>query len=277
MAEVLENIEGSTDRVSARFLELNSCGRQELHGRDYVRLRPDGRSDYHILYITAGRCTVEDAAGTIRAVPGDLILYRPHEPQKYSFRKEDRSVSCYIHFSGTGCEDLLETFGFTGQRVAHPGLSNTLETLFNEMESEYIQMKPFSREILSGILMQFLAAAARLSSGGDRITKPSAAGSMKMICDYIYNHYDENRPIGFYASMCSLSTDRFSHAFTEEIGVSPKNYILQTKIVIAERLLSTGKRSVNETASLVGIEDPSYFTRVFKKYTGHTPGYYKKS
>ena len=34
--------------------------------------------------------------------------------------------------------------------------------------------------------------------------------------------------------------------------------------------------TVTETASLCGFENLSFFTKVFKRYTGNNPSYYKK-
>ena len=45
----------------------------------------------------------------------------------------------------------------------------------------------------------------------------------------------------------------------------------------ADRLLATTEKTVAEIAYEVGFSSPSYFRRVFRKYTGMTPSAYRKS
>ena len=108
MAIIDPKMEGFSNHTSARPLELNSCGKQYLSDRDYEMLRKDGRVDYHILYIAAGRCYIEENEEKRAVEAGNLIVFYPYERQYYSFRKGEGSVSCYIHFSGVACEQLLK-------------------------------------------------------------------------------------------------------------------------------------------------------------------------
>ena len=54
------------------------------------------------------------------------------------------------------------------------------------------------------------------------------------------------------------------------------NYLRTVRIKKAKELLLRGM-SANEAALKVGIEDPSYFGRVFKQETGVSPAHYRKS
>ncbi len=44
----------------------------------------------------------------------------------------------------------------------------------------------------------------------------------------------------------------------------------------AKALLKDRKRPVSEVSYAVGIDDPSYFTRFFRKYTGYTPSEFRR-
>ena len=45
----------------------------------------------------------------------------------------------------------------------------------------------------------------------------------------------------------------------------------------AEELLRDGRTSVSDIGGMVGFTDNSYFTKVFKKYTGKTPSEFRKT
>ena len=120
----------SSEKESSIFLEVNSCARQLLSDRDYAMHRKYGRVDYHILYITHGLCTAEFKNEIINVNAGNIILFKPHEKQKYSFKAYDHSVSCYIHFSGTECDRLLKQFHLYDNHVTFVGVNSTLENFF---------------------------------------------------------------------------------------------------------------------------------------------------
>ena len=52
-------------------------------------------------------------------------------------------------------------------------------------------------------------------------------------------------------------------------------YINLIKIQKAKNLIISGKYRMYEIAEMVGFEDQQYFTKVFKKIVGITPGEYK--
>ena len=109
-------INESNDIVSNKYLCLNSCGITKISNLETGSVRPSGRHDYHIIYVFSGKCYVVDKEKTAVAQSGDLILYYPGVPQHYKYLREDETVSCFLHFSGVGCEELLKEFGFSKDR-----------------------------------------------------------------------------------------------------------------------------------------------------------------
>lgn len=265
----------SSERESSVFLEVNSCARQLLSDRDYTMLRKDGRIDYHILYITHGLCATEINNQSINIGAGNIILFKPYEKQKYSFYAHDHSVSCYIHFSGTECRNLLKQFCLYDNQVTYVGVNNALENIFSEMEYEYMLKREYYSEICASLLLRFLATAGRLAKYHQSTVNLKAQKNMDAVCKYMHTNFQENHNLQFFADMCNLSVGRFSHAFKECTGLSPKAYMTQIKIDNACKLLERTDLNISEVAKVVGIEDVNYFSRIFKQHTGHTPKYYK--
>ena len=264
----------SSEKVSSEYLELNSCNQQFLSDKNYTMHRKNGRLDYHILYITEGFCYVLDEGREVRVPAGSLILFKPHEEQLYRFYAADHPVSCYIHFSGTGCEALLQTLGLT-RRITPVGRSHTLTSLFLEMRDEHLLAKPYSKQAGAALLMSFLTHAARRAHYQAESRDPRVATRMDEICRHMHRHGHENHTVAFYAQKSGLSTDRFSHAFKESTGVSPKQYMLQIKVDMACELLQHSDFDIAGVADAVGISDVSYFTKLIRRYTGHTPTYFR--
>ena len=66
-----------------------------------------------------------------------------------------------------------------------------------------------------------------------------------------------------------------NHIFKKNIGVPIMQYYNRLKIEEAKKLLRKNRSSA-DVASLLMFESATYFTKVFKKYTGVTPSAYKK-
>ena len=73
-----------------------------------------------------------------------------------------------------------------------------------------------------------------------------------------------------------MSEVSFRKKFREFTGLTPSAYILKQKMQRAKKLLRSGLYSVAEAAEAAGFNDPSYFSKVFKKYTGQLPGEYMR-
>lgn len=72
-----------------------------------------------------------------------------------------------------------------------------------------------------------------------------------------------------------LSPNYFRTIFKEVTGTSPINHLNRIRIIKALELLRTTDLPVIEIAANVGIYDANYFTRLFKKYLGYPPRYFK--
>lgn len=59
--------------------------------------------------------------------------------------------------------------------------------------------------------------------------------------------------------------------FRRDLGVTPTEYLNKYRIEMACDYLSHRGMKVGDVAALVGFDDPFYFSRVFKKYTGQSP------
>jgi transcriptional regulator GlxA family with amidase domain len=73
-----------------------------------------------------------------------------------------------------------------------------------------------------------------------------------------------------------MSTSWFTRSFRNATGTSPMQYILQTRIRNAQTLLETTDDSISNIASIVGYDNPMYFSRLFSKAKGVSPTGYRK-
>ena len=97
-------------------------------------------------------------------------------------------------------------------------------------------------------------------------------------CEYILANLG-NPSLGLQ-SVCDhveLSGPYFSHLFKEETGIGLNSYITVQRIRFAEELLSNSEIKIEEIAKQAGFSTVNYFSKVFKKETGTSPGQYRKN
>jgi YesN/AraC family two-component response regulator len=74
-----------------------------------------------------------------------------------------------------------------------------------------------------------------------------------------------------------LNLSYFSKIFKEEMGFPFVVYVNIIRVDISKNLLIDNTVPLTDVSSMVGFEEQSYFTKVFKKMTGMAPGTFRKS
>lgn len=76
------------------------------------------------------------------------------------------------------------------------------------------------------------------------------------------------------AGACHLNPSYLSTLFKNATGMGLNEYISFSRVELAKQELLSGKRQCQDIAQAVGFSNAMTFNRVFKKYTGQTPGKY---
>ena len=92
------NIHDTTNFASNKYLQINSCGFQNVISDNTV-IRRKGRHDFHILLVNSGQCEVIHNNKSHKLEAGNLVIYAPGEIQQYTFKAGTSSLWC--HFTGS--------------------------------------------------------------------------------------------------------------------------------------------------------------------------------
>lgn len=95
--------------------------------------------------------------------------------------------------------------------------------------------------------------------------------------DYIRKNFDKRITLEETASHVYLSPSYFSRVFKEETGDNFNVYVNKVRIEAAKKMLLNEKIPMIDISSMAGFEGQSYFSKVFKKMTGVTPGKFRES
>ena len=110
------------------------------------------------------------------------------------------------------------------------------------------------------------------SGQGKRYSKP-----VELSLQLIEGSYDRNISLDEICREAAVSRNYFCYLFKREVGVSVWNYLTQLRMERAKKLLEETDLRSYEIAFQVGYDNPSYFSRIFKKYEQMTPNEYREN
>lgn len=128
-----------------------------------------------------------------------------------------------------------------------------------------------------------LAEVAEINSGmqDDFVRRVHQCKSEKLssqiqkCCEYIQIHVGDDISVAFLASHFGYSPNYLSKKFKAELNMTVSEYIAKEKIGAAKDLLISGDTKISIICDQLGFGSQSYFSELFKKYTGFTPVQYR--
>lgn len=259
-------------------LKINNCGHYRVISTPEVETyHPEGRNDYQLLYIASGKGHYYlDGKETI-VTKGNMVLYRPGEPQIYYYYAKDKTEVYWVHFTGSEVENLLLRYGLPkNENVFFTGASPDYQWLYGQIIRE-MQLKRENYEDLLTLLMRHILLMINryikedLSSGSDVMNEIERA------THYFNDNYNKNIMIEQYAKEHLMSKNWFIYSFKQIMKVTPMQYIISLRISAAKNYLENTTYNISEIANLVGYDNALYFSRIFSRHTGLSPTEYRKN
>ncbi|WP_054939462.1 AraC family transcriptional regulator [Paenibacillus ihuae] len=96
------------------------------------------------------------------------------------------------------------------------------------------------------------------------------------LLDYIHEHYTDKITGQGIAQEFDCNYDYLNRVFTRLTGQSIMRYVNRVRINHAKELIEATHLPLGEIGYLTGLDDPFYFSKVFKKIVGVTPSQYYK-
>lgn len=258
-------------------LRTNCCGVYRLLTLPVMStIRPLGRPDYQILYISSGKATFY-INGEPREVPaGHMVIYHPRSLQQYAHYLEDKPEVYWLHFTGEDAQTLIKEAGFSGDHILYTGISAKYQDLFLSMIKELQLPRPCSEELSSLYLRQLFLTLKRLKEEGG-YKKTEIKEEMEQAIHYFHENFTRDIQVEEYAKRLHMSTCWFIRSFKQYAGMPPGKYITSIRVNKAKELLESTDYTVGEIGTIIGYENPLYFSRIFKKQTGLSPAEYRKA
>lgn len=181
-------------------------------------------------------------------------------------QKEGNSQKKYIHRLAVLVEFMLQdSYGLT-------------EELEHNFQNLYTNLNRISMMKAIDICYKLFGQAVeeRMRSAKSRDIAFFSEYMSKALAYIDENIHDENLSLTAVAAEVYLNPVYFGRVFKNTQNLSFKQYLLEMRMELAKKLIVEGKDSISVICEKVGIPNRSYFSQVFKQYTGMLPSEYKK-
>ncbi|MCC3373240.1 AraC family transcriptional regulator [Cohnella sp. REN36] len=244
--------------------------------RHHYRERPEGCDAHILIYCLDGEGWVETNGKTATVGERQLAVIPANVPHRYGASAHSPWSIYWIHLQGEYVADFMKLFGLDVGIVRLPAGAYSTWTEGFEKCYRLLSDKAYSlpaQVLVSQTMGQLLGnvGMSAESSARDRKRESDLARAIR----YMNDRLAESVKLPELAAHAGVSKQHLVYLFKQETGFPPIEYFLRLKMQKAGQLLSLTGMTVKEIAAAVGIGDPYYFSRLFKKLMGMSPANYR--
>lgn len=228
-----------------------------------------------ILFVTKGKGTFIFSKKEVPVKEHDLIIINPNI--------EHTEKSTY----GDGLEYIvlgLQDLAFTSEEDANSEV--TFYNFHGEKESYLFYLQQLLKElrnqepgyelIVQNIVEILLQKMVRRKSFTlENATSEKISKDIAFVKNYIKQHFNEDLNLSVLAEASHINKYYLAHSFKKLVGISPIEYLIQTRIRESKILLETTDFPISDISSITGFSSQSFFAQSFKRVTNETPSQYR--
>lgn len=147
-------------------------------------------------------------------------------------------------------------------------LSEYIVRLFLTRDESEVRWRVLAAELIREL--------ARTWTAIPRAANQRSAADFAKVCDYVAAQLDSPLAVADLAACLGCSEPTVTRLFRQQAQMSPINWLNQARIRRARQLLTTTRLPVAEIGRQVGVPDPFYFSKLFKKWSGEPPLAYRR-
>lgn len=231
---------------------------------------------YEICFLREGNLTWEINGRIVLLAPGEVLVLAPAAEHggARSMMERCRLDFLQVHAEPTG-RRLARLVAALAATVSRPRAARTeVGEAFDRVLLEVRRRDRWALDgmevAVSGLLVAVLRAHEAGQAGGGAFSDPVAR---------VARHLEQNPAdwptVHELARVAGLGATRLQERFRGEAGLSLNAYALERRLARAKILIGQGMSS-SEVAKTLGFSSRQYFSTVFKRHAGVTPGAYAR-
>ena len=263
------------------FARTNLLHLQEIGELQARRPHTSGRTNlqsYLFFIVLEGTGSLQYGDMEYALTKGDCVFIDCKKPYAHRSSEQLWQLS-WVHFYGPNMNNIYEKYVERGGHPCfHPKECGRYDKILKELyeiadSDAYIKdMQIFEK--LTGLLT-FLMEDSWNPHVSRRKTS-TKAGTIQHVKDYLDSHYQEKILLDDLSERFFINKFYLTRSFKEQFGVPVNTYLLQNRITHAKQLLRFSELPIEVIGQKCGMQDANYFSRMFRKVEGVSPGEYRK-
>lgn len=229
------------------------------------------------IIVVSGSGTFTYKGKTHSLSSGDHLFIDCKKPYSHESTDSDPWELMWVHFNGVLMNQYYLYFSskFTSilfrpeDSSEFNAILEKLLTLANKKstDSELLASNFLNRLITRVLTENNVQAAENTNIAKDKIHQ---------IKDFLDGNFQKKIPLDKIADEFFISKYHMSREFKKKYGMTITNYIIAKRITHAKGLLRFADMPIEEIGRICGVEDNSYFNKMFRKIEGMSPSKYRK-
>lgn len=262
------------------FARMNLIHLQETGSLQATKPHTSQRENlasYLFFLVCSGGGTLQYAGKTRPLRAGDCVFLDCRRP--YSHRTSDDLWKLkWVHFYGPNMNSIYDKYTERGGGPCfHPKDPKPYDLLLNKLyetavsEDHVRDMRIFER--LTALLTLLMEDSWNPQNGRRNSSRKQ---NLQEIKEYLDRHYTERITLDHLADRFYINKFYLTRIFREQFGSSINNYLMQARVTHAKQLLRFTDKTIEAIGSECGIDDANYFSRMFRKVEGISPGEFRR-
>jgi AraC-like DNA-binding protein len=229
-------------------------------------------NDLDLWLLLEGEGRVETPEGTYELGPGSCLILRGGEPYTFQQNPRHRFRHWFAHFSihdGASTSLSPQTDAFPRYRRLDGHL--LLVGLLERARDAHVAGDLSCHRWMEAALLEVERCDVQLALPADPWRRQIAE-----LVERLRSDPASAPTVAAMARSLSVGQDRFARLFRARTGLSPRAFMVQTRLDHARVLLAESLLSIREIAEACGYSDPSFFCRQFVGHNGRSPGSWRK-
>ena len=222
-----------------------------------LHLPPRKVENYRFLYIESGSGEFIIPDDTLQLDDRMLLLLSPSVRE---IRYDDKRAVSYTYIEFSVTPDLI-----SDPWLRVPESSPHFQTLIGLLRSTLHEDGRGVESIIRA------AIDLTLRHAGPNASTPTIDGRIRKALDYIDRNLNRALKVSELVKIAGLSEPQFRRVFRTSMSIGPKEYLLQTRMLYARRILENEGLRVSDVAELLRFETVYQFSKQYKKVHGHSP------
>jgi AraC-like DNA-binding protein len=226
---------------------------------------------FGIELVTAGNAVVIQNGKQFTINPGEAFLLHNYTDRIWKTGDAGFLHKRFINIDGTLLDAMLRSTNLAAHTHIKPQSPQRIAQLFKQANMLLGTQGPGHQNLLMKLAFEILLEISS-SVRFDKYPPPINAA-----LEIMNKRIRTDLTLPELAKAANVSASHLSHMFDKFLGVSPLNFYLRLKTEYAKTLLNDPKYSVKQISEMCGYNDPYFFSKQFKRFSGFSPKTYRNA